>query len=99
MPEFRDFCHELNPAYRVPCRATVTKNVCQTFLDQCEAVRAGFLTLGSRPAVTADLWQDRRCIHRLGITLHFISSDWEMYQVSLGVYRFDVQHSSEEIAV
>jgi hypothetical protein len=47
--------------------------------------------------VICDLWQDRTGKHRLGVSVIFITPNWEMHSICLGVRVFERQHSAESI--
>jgi hypothetical protein len=62
-------------------------------------LQAALAKLNTRPACVCDLWKDILGIHKLGVSITFITPDWKMWAVCLAVKEFPQRHTAFNISV
>ena len=93
---FRYFLHSLNPQYKVPCRKTVSKYL-QKLYEEEKADLISTIT-GLDVSITSDLWTSTAQQGYIGITAHYISSDWILSSKVLGTRLVVERHTGTNIA-
>ncbi|XP_050528032.1 E3 SUMO-protein ligase ZBED1-like [Daktulosphaira vitifoliae] len=88
----------LNPAYEIPCRQTVSKNLIPRLYNSTLEVLKKKVENANAVSLTTDGWT---CINNrsyIAVTAHFINDEGKMCSVCLGCEHFDQRHSSDNIA-
>jgi hypothetical protein len=81
---FRRMMKLAAPGYNVPCAETIASRIggyhenMKTFVGKLLEEVPGY-------AITTDGWSSKASLHYIGSTLHYISKDWELCDVVLGV--------------
>lgn len=85
----------MNPAYLVPCRATVAKHLehiyVETKVDLIE------LMTGTTPSFTTDLWTSAFTRSFLTLTAHYIK-DWKLHTKLVATRPLTIKHTGSNIA-
>ena len=93
---FRYFCSLLNPAYKVPCSATVTKNLLLIYEEHKKDLIE--LVAGCPVSFTTDLWTAIGARGYITITGHFITKDWKVKAIVFATRPMDESHTADNIA-
>ena len=93
---FKEFCHYINPSFKLPNRKSLTQNMNQTY-ERLSAIIKNKLATIKYIALTADLWTDSNTRRSyLGVSTHFIED--ETYKsISNGVKQLEERHTAENI--
>ena len=94
---FRYFLHSLNPQYKVPCRKTVGKYL-QKMYGEEKADLISTLT-GLNISLTSDLWTSTAMQGYIGITGHYITSEWILKANVLATRLVVERHTGSNIAI
>ena len=94
---FRSFCRLLNPEYRVPCSATVTKHLILIYEEQ-KGETIEFVS-GLDVSITTDLWTSVGSrSYVIVVTAHFITNSCEYKSIVIATSSLDVKHTGQHIA-
>lgn len=91
---FRNFCRQLNPDYKVPCRTTVAKHLTLLYQECKEDLIE--LMQGCDVSFTTDLWTSINTRSFIGLTAHFIK-DWHLHTKMVATRPLDVKHTGVHI--
>jgi len=92
----RYFLEKAIPVFKPPGRhnvAKILKYKYKRFFKQLKKL----LAKPSHIALTADLWLNRRMIHFLAITAHFLDSKFQPHSIRISFKRFSKQHLAKNI--
>lgn len=93
---FRRFCHLMNPSFKVPCRATVTKHVDLLYQELKKEVIEE--TQGTCMSLTTDMWTSVAQRGFITVTGHYITKDWALKCKVLATRPIDDKHTGKNIA-
>ena len=80
--EFQEFIYTLDPRYVIPCRQTIKDEVNSLFLQRRTNIKLEINNFASKIALTSDIWSSNYNNSAfLGITMHYINSNWELKDV------------------
>ncbi|CAK6949708.1 zinc finger BED domain-containing protein 1-like [Scomber scombrus] len=94
---FKDFVHELEPRYAVPCRATISDRVVKLYDTTKDDIRK--MIRGKNLALTTDGWTSIATEAYVTVTAHFINEDWELKDIILKTAEAQKTHTAENVAV
>ncbi|CAK6965266.1 hypothetical protein D5F01_LYC10977 [Scomber scombrus] len=93
---FKDFVHELEPRYAVPCRATIRDRVVKLYDTTKDDIRK--MIRGENIALTTDGWTSIATEAYVTVTAHFINEDWELKDIILKTAEAQKTHTAENVA-
>ncbi|XP_055082535.1 E3 SUMO-protein ligase ZBED1-like isoform X2 [Periophthalmus magnuspinnatus] len=93
---FTNLLKILDPLYKVPCHKTV-KTMVEERYQQKKKKAEGELKKASAVSLTADMWTSRNMDAYLGVTCHYLSDNFELSTILLGVQYFPVTHTAAHI--
>lgn len=96
--EFQQFIHTLDSRYTIPCRQTIKQEVDSLFSQRRANIQLEMNGFTTKIALTTDIWTSS-CNHTayLGITMHYIDSDWKLKKCILDFIPIEGSHSSRLI--
>lgn len=80
---FRELVKELDPKYPMVCRQTLTNSIVPELFRYSQEAVSNILENIDYVALAVDSWTSRASDAYIGITCHFIDSDWKMNVISL----------------
>jgi len=86
---FREFCHNLNPSFKVPCRQTITKAIRQKAIPVQALLREKIR--GRTLSLTTDLWSSDNKEVYLCLTVHWID---DQFILQHGILEFKLVYGS-----
>lgn len=91
---FRELCHEMDPRFKVPGSALVKTKIRESVLFAEDQLRELVSKTMESFSFTTDMWTS---MHRpyIGITIHWLSKNFELYQAVLTIEEFPYSHSGE----
>ncbi|CAH9119482.1 unnamed protein product [Cuscuta europaea] len=98
---FKDYAQTcLNPQYRGYSRKTVKKGIVRLYGSEKVRLQNYFANFDGRVTECSDIWEDTyHNLHYLGLTAHYIDSDWNMHKRVLAFREFKDRHTSEHIYI
>ena len=95
---FRKMVEKLNPQYELPSRKIMTQKILPKMLgDLKDTEICPALQLADFCALTTDCWSSIACTSYIGITVHFLSTDWEYHRFVLENSELAVSHTAENL--
>ena len=82
---FRYYSTVSEQLFHIPCRATVTKDVYQMFLDKKKEVHDILKINIGRICLTTDGWTFTQKISYMSLTAHFIDNEWKLRKKVLNI--------------
>jgi BED zinc finger len=95
-PYFQRMLASLSSKVSVPSRSAITTKLIELQLQIQEAIR--LLVVGLFVACTTDAWTSVANITFCSLTLHFITSSWQLVCLSLDCCSFPGSHTGERVA-
>ena len=95
-PYFKRMLASLSSKVNVPSRTTITTKLIELQLQIQEAIK--LLVMGLFVACTTDAWTSVANITYCSLTLHFITSNWQLVCLSLDCCSFPGSHTGERVA-
>ena len=93
---FREFCHQINPLYKVPSDTTLSNYVKLVYDETKEKVLR--TVSGSIAALTTDMWTSLANRAYMTVTCHLISKDWKLENIVLATRETSDRHTGINIA-
>jgi len=97
-PYFRAFVKHFCPRYIIPERHQVKELIITTFNDQRANLIRQLHQIEGQFSLTADMWTSMNRDAFLGITIHYIDSNWCLCNFLLDIIPFTTRHTGENIA-
>lgn len=95
---FVEFVHALNPSYQLPNRKAITKAYLPATYEQClNNVKEKLCSVESA-CITTDCWTSKNNESYLAVTVHFISSDFELCSALLDCVCISGSHTRSNLA-
>ncbi len=96
--DFQQLIHTLDSRYIIPCRQTIKQEVDLLFSQRRANIQLEINSFTTKVALTTDIWSSS-CNHTafLGITMHYINSDWKLKKCILDFIPIEGSHSSRLI--
>jgi BED zinc finger len=95
-PYFQRMLASLSSIVSIPSRSTITTKLIELQLQIQEAIK--LLVVGVFVACTTDAWTSVANITYCSLTLHFITSSWQLVCLSLDCCSFPGSHTRERVA-
>jgi hypothetical protein len=95
---FREFINYFCPRYTVPERHQVKDFIISTFNTKREKIINHLDQIEGKCSLTADMWTSMNREAYLGITIHYVNSDWHLCNFLLDIIPFTTRHTGENIA-
>lgn len=95
---FTKFVHGLDPRYNLPSRRELTRKHIPNMYEEVVQRLKDELREAPHVSVTTDIWTSRQTRGFLTVTVHYISSNWNMKSAVLETARMKNDHSAENIA-
>ena len=94
---YRKMIHKFDPAFILPCNKSI-KNELGIAYQKCVLELKELLSITCETAsITTDLWTARSNDGYIGVTLHWLTSDFEVRDAILAVERMEYPHMGERI--
>jgi hypothetical protein len=94
---FIEFVQRLNPRYTIPSRKTLRANIFKHYQSEKLSIKMLLEDLPGAVGLTTDLWtslaQDSYC----GVTVHFLTDEWQLKHLVLDVRPMPYPHTGEAI--
>jgi len=94
---FREFIKHFCPQYTIPRRQQVKDLIMSAFINRRTKI-ASELQIEGQCSLTADIWTSINQDAYLGITIHYIDSNWNLRNFLLDIIPFTTRHTGENIA-
>lgn len=95
---FQQMLKLFNPGYTIPSRTHFSKLLEKKYEDTVNQVKSTISAITSKVALTADIWTSVATEAYLGITCHYIGSDWQMESICLATMPLEERHTAHNIA-
>lgn len=95
---FREFVNHFCPRYIVPERHQVKDSIINTFNTRREKIINYLNQIEGKFSLTADMWTSINQEAYLGITIHYVDSNWHLCNFLLDIIPFTTRHTGENIA-
>ncbi|CAG8840183.1 9086_t:CDS:2, partial [Racocetra persica] len=89
--------HFLNTTLELPSRETIKSIVQNSFISMRSDVQALFGQIFSNISITLDIWTSRANMPFLGITAHWINSNWNLKKILVDMCMLLHPHTGENI--
>ena len=89
---FRKMVEKLNPQYELPSCKIMTQKM---LADLKDTQLLPTLQSADFCALTTDCWSSIGCTSYIGVTVHFLSTDWQYHRFVLENYELAVSHTAE----
>jgi hypothetical protein len=93
---FQNFVHALNPAYKIPCRKTISKYLTKIYEDGKNDLTQQLKD--NSIALTTDLWTSVSHQGYISLTSHYIDTNWNIQSNSLATKLIEEKHTGKNIA-
>jgi len=95
---FREFVNYFCPRYIVPERHQVKDLIISTFNTRREKIINHLDEIEGKFSLTVDMWSSMNRDAYLGITIHYVDSNWCLCNFLLDIVPFSSRHTGEKIA-
>uniref|UniRef100_A0A1A8ACL7 Uncharacterized protein n=1 Tax=Nothobranchius furzeri TaxID=105023 RepID=A0A1A8ACL7_NOTFU len=96
---FQLMLKQFNPGYSIPSRTHFGKLLEKKYQDNMNQVKDTLSALDSQIAITADIWTSVANEAYLGITCHYIGTEWQMESICLSTMPLEDRHTAQNIAM
>uniref|UniRef100_A0A1A8UPS6 Uncharacterized protein n=2 Tax=Nothobranchius furzeri TaxID=105023 RepID=A0A1A8UPS6_NOTFU len=96
---FQLMLKQFNPGYSIPSRTHFAKLLEKKYQDNMNQVKDTLSALDSQIAITADIWTSVANEAYLGITCHYIGTEWQMESICLSTMPLEDRHTAQNIAM
>ncbi|KAI3926241.1 hypothetical protein MKW98_028377 [Papaver atlanticum] len=73
---FLEFCHQLEPRFKVPSRFTEARDCMKMYLNEYHRLKADFRKYGRRFCLTTDTWSSVTNMSYMVLNGHYIDENW-----------------------
>ena len=94
---YRKMIERFDPAFILPNNKSIKKELALAYQKGVLALKELISTTCETASITTDLWTARSNDGYIGVTLHWLSSNFEIYDVILAVEKMEYPHTSERI--
>ena len=94
---FNNFIRKLNPKFQCPGRSTLKKEVIFEFDSRRDHVVNFVKSISGRCSLTTDIWSSIKNEAFIGVTIHYITNEWELKHFTLEVLRITGSHTGNAI--
>jgi hypothetical protein len=94
--DFIKMVNGFNKRYKLPCTKTLKSRISKTF-EVGKNILKNQLTQVEHISLTLDAWSSPAHLPYLGVTIHWVTSDFEPYEVLLSMEELPYPHGATEI--
>jgi hypothetical protein len=94
---FKAFIRSLNERYTLPCRQTIAKRVSDAFNNRRIQLQPYLIQQPGKFSLTTDIWSACNMVSYLGITIHWVNTEWQMQILLLDIVLLHDAHTAENI--
>lgn len=94
---FNEFIQKLNPKFQCPGRSTLKKEILSEFNSRRDYIVDFVKNISGRCSLTTDIWSSIKNEAFIGVTIHFITNEWELKHFTLEVLRMTGTHTGSAI--
>jgi hypothetical protein len=94
---YRKMIQKFDPAFTLPNNKSIKKDLAIAYQKGVLALKELISTTCETASITTDLWTACSNNGYIGVTLHWLSSNFEIYDVILAVERIEYPHTGERI--
>lgn len=94
---FNEFIQKLNPKFQCPGRTTLKEEILSEFKSRREYIVDFVKNISGRCSLTTDIWSSIKNEAFIGITIHYITNEWELKHFTLEVLRVTGSHTGNAI--
>ncbi|RVE40881.1 hypothetical protein evm_014470 [Chilo suppressalis] len=98
-PELKEFIKELNPAYQLPSRKTLSNALMTNLYNQTKEKVKSELSQAERVCITTDGWTSAPNDNYLAVTVHFFNQQVELKSFLLECIQFPDRHTAANLAL
>lgn len=96
--DFRVFCQRMNREDFSVSRKTIKTSIENIYKAKKEKIHAILNDFDSSFSICTDVWTSKNQIPFLGVTIHFINSNWQKVTLLIGFVYLDGSHSGVNLA-
>lgn len=97
-PELKEFIKELNPAYQIPTRKTLSNALLTNLYMQTKEKVKSELSQADYVCITTDAWTSAPNDNYIAVTVHFFNQQAELKSFLLECIPFPDRHTAENLA-
>ncbi|CAG8722449.1 6851_t:CDS:2, partial [Gigaspora rosea] len=94
---FRTFLHSFDPRYKPPCVNTLKNEIANGTNHTTQVIKNMIHSQANTILLTFDLWTSRAHDSYLGVTCHWISDEFRMYDLTLSVVEIGAYKTAGDI--
>src|SRR3954451_12077232 len=94
---FNDFIKKLNPKFQCSGCITLKKEIVDELKFRCEDVVNFVKNISGHCSLTTDIWSSIKNEAFIGVTIHYITNEWELKHFTLEVLRITGSHTGSAI--
>ncbi|CAG8779304.1 7693_t:CDS:2, partial [Cetraspora pellucida] len=94
---FRTFLHSFDPRYKPPCVNTFKNEIANGTNHTTQVIKNMIHSQANTISLTFDLWTSRAHDSYLGVTCHWISDEFRMYDLTLSVVEMGAYKTAGDI--
>jgi len=94
---FRTFLHSFDPRYKPPCVNTLKNEIANGTNHTTQVIKNMIHSQANTISLTFDLWTSRAHDSYLGVTCHWISDEFRMYDLTLSVVEMGAYKTAGDI--
>ena len=98
-PSFLQLLSTLDPRYIPASRTTIGRTIIPNKYTSVKASVLGSLSAATHCSLTTDLWTGCHRRAYMSVTVHYITSEWEMKHHSLQTREMEERHTAKNLAV
>ncbi len=95
---FKDMMSQVKPGLKIISSDTLKRRVMEEFKDKKEEMISFFDRLDAKVSFTTDCWTSPNRIAFMGITAHYIDTDWNLCKMTLDFLPLPGKHTGECLA-
>ncbi|CAH2004378.1 unnamed protein product [Acanthoscelides obtectus] len=95
---FREFVLALNPSYELPSRHIISKTLIPALYEECLTNTKTIINTGRTFCITTDAWTTINNVSYVGVTAHFLDSEFNFKSILLECSATDMRHTAENLA-
>ncbi|CAG8741000.1 21895_t:CDS:2 [Gigaspora margarita] len=94
---FCTFLYSFDPRYQLPCINTIKNEIADGYYHTTQTIKQILLTYTSSISLTFDLWTSRAHDSYLGLTCHWISDEFLIYDLTLDIIELGAYKTANNI--
>jgi hypothetical protein len=96
--QFKQMINTFDSRYQVPDKKTIKSLVKDYFKEKRDNIRCDLDVIPGKLSLTADIWTSINNDIYLGLTIHYVDSNWKLKNFLLDIISFTTRHTGINIA-